>query len=163
MNEKHIYAEHIDEAYQLFQDGVLAFSQMEQQGMRVDVEYIKRKYRQIDRRIIKLEASIYESDFFKDWQSTSKKKVNIYSPDQIETYLYKHLGLKVGKQTKSGKGSTDEETLAKFNIPELNTLNEIKKLKKTQSTYLSGFLREQVDGFIHPFYNLHLVVSMRSS
>lgn len=163
MNGTHIHAEHIDEACQLFQDGILAFAEMEQQGMRVDVEYIERKNKQIDRKIIKLESTIYESDFFKAWERFAKKKVNIYSPAQMENYLYNHLNLKVAKQTKSGKGSTDEETLGKLGIPELDTLGEIKKLKKVKSTYLDGFLREQVDGFIHPFYNLHLVVSYRSS
>lgn len=163
MNGTHIHVENIDEAYQLFHEGIQAFAEMEQQGMRVDVEYIERKNKQIDRKIAKLETVIYESDFFKAWERFAKKKVNIYSPVQMENYLYKHLNLKVTKQTKSGKGSTDEETLGKLNIPELDTLAEIKKLKKIQSTYLSGFLREQVDGFIHPFYNLHLVVSYRSS
>lgn len=163
MNESHIHAEHIDEAYQLFQDGILAFAEMEQQGMRVDVDYIERKNKQIDRKILKLETVIYDSDFFREWQMFAKKKVNIYSPVQIENYLYKHLNLKVAKQTKSGKGSTDEETLGKLNIPELDTLLEIKKLKKIQSTYLAGFLREQVNGVIHPNFNLHFVVSFRSS
>jgi len=50
-----------------------------------------------------------------------------------------------------------------LNIPELNTFLEIKKIKKLRDTYLAGFLREQVDGFIHPFFNLHLVPTYRGS
>ena len=40
---------------------------------------------------------------------------------------------------------------------------KIKKLKKARSTYLRGILRETVDGFIHPFFNLNLVITYRSS
>jgi DNA polymerase I len=59
-------------------------------------------------------------------------------------------------------GSTDEETLLKLEIPELLNLIEMKKLKKTRD-YLDGFAREQVDGYIHPNFNLHLVKTYRSS
>ena len=48
-------------------------------------------------------------------------------------------------------------------IPELNNLLQIRKLKKNRDTYLNGFLREQVNGYIHPSFNLHLVRTFRSS
>ena len=48
-------------------------------------------------------------------------------------------------------------------IPELDNLLRIRKLKKVRDTYLEGFLREQVNGYIHPFFNLHLVRTYRSS
>jgi DNA polymerase-1 len=50
-----------------------------------------------------------------------------------------------------------------LNIPEVNRLLEIRKFKKIRDTYLESFLREQVDGFLHPFFNLHIVTSFRSS
>jgi len=158
-----IYAEHILDAYQLFHDGTLALAEAEQQGMRVSVEYIKKKSKQIDHKITKLESVIYDSEFFRNWQNYSKSKVNIYSPKQLEMYLYTCLKLKAKKQTKSGHGSTDEESLAQLNIAELDTFLEIKKLKKLKDTYLDGFLREQIDGFIHPFFTLHLVKTYRGA
>jgi DNA polymerase I-like protein with 3'-5' exonuclease and polymerase domains len=39
----------------------------------------------------------------------------------------------------------------------------MKKLLKVRDTYLEAFYREQVNGWIHPFYNLHLARSYRSS
>lgn len=159
------YSEHLDEAYQLFHEGILALSEAEQQGMRVDVDYIEKKSKAITKKIGKLESIIYESDFFEDWKKFHKnKKINIYSGKQMANFLYNGLGLEIGKRTKSGEGgSTDEDSLLKLGIPELDTFVEIKKLKKIRDTYLAGLLREQVDGVVHTFYNLHLVTTFRGS
>lgn len=151
------------EAYKFLHKGILALAEVEHQGMRVDVEYILNKNVWIDKRIKKLESLIYESEFFEKWKKYKRGPVNIYSPVQMADYLYNCLGIKIKKQTKSGGGSTDEETLALLGIPELETFVDIKKLKKTKTTYLGGFLTEQVDGVIHPIYNLHLTKTYRSS
>jgi len=162
-NGGHIHAENIWDAYTLLHEGTLALAEVEQQGMRVDVDYILKKNIWIDKKIAKLESIIYESEFFENWKKFHKGKVNIYSPAQMSSYLYDGLGIKIAKSTASGGGSTDEEALGALGISELDTFLEIKKLKKVKTTYLGGFLREQVDGFIHPFYNLQLAVSFRSS
>jgi len=78
-------------------------------------------------------------------------------------FLYSVKKLEPIKTTTSGKGSTDEEALLALNIPELNALIQIRKLQKIRDTYLGGFLREQVNGIIHPSFNLHLVKTFRSS
>lgn len=158
-----LYSPQIDEAYQLFHEGILALSEMEMQGMRVDVQYLQQEQSRITRKIAKLEELIYESEFYEEWKRFKKGKINIYSPKQLGDYLYKHLRLNVGKRTASGLGSTDDETLSQLGIPELNTFLKIKKLKKLRDTYLEGFMREQVDGVIHPFFNLHLVRTFRGS
>ena len=150
------------EAYKLLHDGVLALSRVEQQGLRIDVRYIERQERKIDRKIKRLEQSFFETDFYKEWEQ-SKRKVNIYSPAQLSTFLYKVKKYKSVKKTASGGGSTDEEALKLLNIPALGILLEIKKLKKVKDTYLLSIKREQTDGQIHPFYNLHNVRSFRSS
>ena len=151
------------EAYKLMHDGILALSRAEQQGLRIDVKYIKRKKRAVTKDIIALETEFYASKFYKDWQKSTRKPINIYSSTQLGAFIYGIQNRKVKKQTKTGKGSTDEEALQQLNIPELNTLARISKLKKVRDTYLDSFEREQVEGYLHPFYNLHLVVSYRSS
>jgi hypothetical protein len=50
-----------------------------------------------------------------------------------------------------------------LNIPELNILLECGKIKRLRDVNLDGFAREQVDGYIHPMFNLHLVKTYRSS
>lgn len=152
-----------DKAYQLMHKGVLALARAEQQGLRVDTDYITRKKEEISQTVINLERAFRGTAFYKEWKKSTKTTLNIYSPQQLSTFLYKVKGYKIEKATTSGQGSTDEDSLSQLNIPEINTLLKIKKLKKIRDTYLDSFEREQVDGFLHPFYNLHLVRTFRSS
>lgn len=153
----------IYKAYQLLHNGVLALANAEQQGIRVDMEYLEGKKNHINKEIEKLEIKFKQTKFFKHWQHTVKSTVNIHSNAQLANFLYKTKKIKIEKETVSGQGATDEEALQQMHIPELNDLLRIRKLKKVRDTYLEGFAREQVDGYIHPFFNLHLVKTYRSS
>jgi DNA polymerase I-like protein with 3'-5' exonuclease and polymerase domains len=156
-------------AYQLFHDGILALSRTEMQGFRVDVDYIKRKLEFLQRKMERCERKFKESDFYADWQKNTKGVVNINSGPQLGEYLYTVKKLTPAKYTKGGKtgenkkGSTDEEALKQLGIPELNSYYEEKTRIKKSTDVLSGFLSEQVDGVLHPFYNLHLARTFRSS
>jgi DNA polymerase-1 len=151
------------EAYDLLHNGILALQKMEMQGLRIDVEYIQQKKKSITKEIHDLEQKFMKSKFYKDWDTSSTTKVNIYSPVQLGKFLYTVKKIKIKKETASGQGATDEEALQQLGIPELNILLKIKKLKKIRDTYLAGFEREQIDGIIHPFYDLHLVRTYRGS
>lgn len=152
-----------EDAYKLLHEGILALANAERQGLRIDVDYIHNKKQEITNTIQQLENKFFESKFCIDWKRSIKGQINIYSPVQLGKFLYDVKKLKVGKQTASGRGATDEEALQQLNIPELNILLQIKKLKKVRDTYLDSFEREQVDGYMHPFYNLHLVRTFRGS
>lgn len=151
------------DAYRLMHDGILALARAEQQGIRVDMEYIERKKAFLTKKIEKLESQFKETSFFRHWQHTSKSTINIYSNSQLSSFLYGIKKIKVEKETASGQGATDDEALQQMNIPELNSLLEIRKLKKIRDTYLDAFAREQINGYIHPSFNLHLVQTFRSS
>jgi DNA polymerase I-like protein with 3'-5' exonuclease and polymerase domains len=156
------YNPRFEEAYQLLHDGILALSNAEQHGMRVDTEYLERKMRVLTKRIDKLEKEFRQTNFFRHWQHSTKGTINIYSNVQLATFLYKVKKIKIEKETTSGQGATDDEALRQMNIPELNDLLQIRKFRKVRDTYLSAFQREQVNGYIHPFFNLHLVTTYRS-
>lgn len=151
------------EAYDLFHQGILAFARAERQGLRVDVDYVNKKMEYITRKMAKLEREFRDSTFFRHWQHSIKGQINIHSNPQLEYYLYNVKKIKVQTETKSGKGSTNDETLRQMGIPELDNLLQIRKLKKTRDTYLEAFIREQVDGYMHTNLNLHFAVSYRSS
>lgn len=149
--------------YTFFHDAILALSYMEQQGFRIDLEYIRSKKIEITNTIEQLEKEFKSTKFFRHWQHTSKTPININSGIQLSNYLYKVKKIKINKETTSGQGSTDEEALQELDIPELNILLRIKKLKLLRKTYLDGYEREQVNGIIHPIFNLHLVRTYRGS
>jgi hypothetical protein len=151
------------DAYDLLHKGVLALAKAEQAGIRVDTVYVERKKRQLTKRIEVLEEEFKQTKFYAHWEHTVRGKINIYSGTQLAYFLYDIKKIKVERETASGQGSTDDEALKQMNIPELNVLLEMKKLKKVRDTYLDAFYREQVDGYIHPFFNLHMVQTFRSS
>jgi DNA polymerase I len=152
------------DAYKLLHYGSLALARAERQGMRVDVDYIKKTKKELDLRIEKTEEELKQTNFYRQWtDSRSGEEPNINSDPQLKQFLYKVRGETPPKQTASGAGSTDEKSLKDLNIPELNHILEIRKLKKLKNTYLDQFERETIDGYLHPFFNLHTVVSYRSS
>lgn len=151
-------------AYRFFQKGALALTDMECNGIKVDVEGCKSKKKELDQRINQLSEEIANSEFGKEWRSfVGPSKFNINSADQLSRFLYQYKGLSPPKATMSGKGSTDDDTLKELGIPELDKIVTIRKLKKIRDSYLDLFLREQIDGILHPFFHLHTTRTYRSS
>ena len=151
------------EAYKLLHDGTLAFARSERQGIRVDEEYLETKIQHLTRRIDHMEKKFFNTKFYRHWEHTVKNRPNIYSNAQLGAFLYKVKKLSPVKLSTTGQGSTDEEALLSLKIPELEKLIEIRRLKKNRDTYLKGFKRETVKGYLHPSFNLHLVRTFRSS
>lgn len=151
-----------DRGYDLLHKGTLAFARAEQQGMRIDVEYCNKAKKDIDVRIIELEQKFKKSNLYGAWKK-AYRSVNTNSSHQLAHVLYDILSIKVGKTTDKGKGATDKETLQQLNVPGIEYIVQMRELKKIRDTYLEAFLREQIDGYIHPFYNLHTVKTFRSS
>jgi len=157
------FGKNVDNAYKLFHEGILALAEAERQGLRIDMNYCLAKKRQLEHKIKKLETKIFDSKFYRHWAHSVSKKPNLNSGTQLASFLYGTKKIKPLKLTETGQGSTDEEALKLLNIPELNWMIERTKLIKLKDTYLEAFIRESVDSYIHPFFNLHLVKTYRSS
>lgn len=156
------YHPKITQAYHLIHEGTLALSQIEYNGIRVDLEKIQGYQLRLQRRIDNLENQLKQTNFYKRWNHITKN-INLNSNPQLAHYLFDVLKLKTERLTESGQYSTDEESLKALNIPELNLILEIRKWRKVKDTYLDGFKREQSHGYLHPSFNLHLVRTYRSS
>lgn len=151
------------EAYQLFHDGILALAKAESHGIRIDVDYCLAKKEHLTRRIEREYSKLEKTDFIKTWKKKYRTKFNLDSTTQLSDILYNVMGINPPKTTDKGTNSADEDALSKIDIPELKSILKIRKIQKIRDTYLEGFLREQVDGWIHPFFNLHTVITYRSS
>ena len=152
------------QAYQLFHEGCLALTRAEQHGFRIDTEYCTTTRIELSHKIKMLEEQLEQTQFYKDWKRSRKNSPpNINSGKQLGNYLYGVIKLTCPTKTKAGGNAVDEEVLKQFNLPELDTIIQIRKLKKIRDTYLGAFTREQVNGVLHPFFNLHLAVTFRSS
>lgn len=151
------------EAYQLMHDGAIALSRVESNGMRVDVEYLEETIHRTRRKIKHLQRNLEGTKEVGEWRRRFGRKFNLDSNEQLGVVLYDVLGYKCERRTESGNYATDEETLGSLEIPFVQDYLRIKKLSKALSTNLVGLKREVVDGFVHPFFNLHTVTTYRSS
>lgn len=150
-------------AYNLLHEGTLALAKAERQGLRIDIEYCETQKHRLTKKIEALEKQFYDTAFYRQWCHASKSTVNINSDQQLAFFLYSVRKVKPTKLSESGKGSTDEEALKSLNIPELDLLIKRGKLLKIRDTYLDAFMREQSKGYLHPFFNLHIAKTYRSS
>ncbi|MFA4854079.1 MAG: DNA polymerase I [Candidatus Omnitrophota bacterium] len=126
---------------------VSVLSQMEQDGIKLDLELLKTLSRDIEHRLIKLIADIYKA---------SGTQFNINSPKQLGQVLFDKLNLPIIKRTKTGP-STDEEVLKrladKHELPVL--LLEYRQLTKLKNTYVDALPRlvNPKTGRVHTSFN----------
>ncbi len=150
-------------AYQLFHEGSLALARAERQGIRIDVEYCQRKQKHLERKLVFLKKRFESTTLYKEWESLFGLNTNINSDHQLAELLYNKMGIKPIKTTKGGRGSTDEETLKHTGVEGIEHILEMRKVEKLKTTYLEGFMTETTGEFMHPSFNLHNVISYRSS
>ncbi len=120
---------------------------MEKRGIRIDTDYLRDLGREIETRLLEIEAGIY---------SLAGERFNINSPRQLARILYQKLKLPPLKKTKTGY-STDSEVLMELakQHPLPAKILEFRELYKLKSTYIDNLL-EMVDprtGRIYPTFN----------
>lgn len=150
------------EGYKLLHEGSIALSQVESNGMRIDMAYLENAEKEVGKKINELTAKLKQNRIYKVWKKRYGSETNLQSAQQLGHVLYEELGY---NPTFSEKGNyiTDEKTLE--NIPNewVEEYVAVKKLQKTKSTYLKNIHKETVDGFLHSNYNVNIARSYRLS
>jgi uracil-DNA glycosylase family 4 len=149
------------EALEFFTKASFELVEAEKNGIQLDVSVAKNLMDNLEDRLIKLEKRINSMDELRNWN-----KPNLFrpgAPEDIKYLLYNILKLKPKMFTEKGNISVDKNMLDEINIPIVKKVKEWRRWDKVRGTYLKGFLRESVDGVIHPFFNLSLVSTYRSS
>ena len=135
---------------------IYSLAKMENTGVRVDEERLKKYANTLLEKIDKLDESII---------SKAGESFNINSPKQLGEILFGKLKLSGGKKTKTGY-STAADVLEKL-APEHEIIRDIleyRQLTKLNSTYatgLAGYIRE--DGRIHGTFNQTITATGRIS
>ena len=106
---------------------------MEQEGIKVDPNYLNSLEIELSNRLKNLTKEIY---------SLAGSEFNINSPKQLGAVLFEKLGLKGGKKTKTGY-STNEATLQKLkdSHPIIEKVLEYRELQKLLSTYIKPLIK----------------------
>lgn len=138
---------------------VSVLARMERRGVQVDVEVLRHLATEVDERLAKLEAEIYE---------IAGGPFNIASPPQLREVLFERLGLPT-KGIKKGKTglSTDVDVLSKLaeSHPLPARILDHRGLAKLKSTYVEA-LPAAVDphtGRLHTTFNQTVAATGRLS
>ena len=133
--------------------------EMEQAGVRIDVDMLKRAEEQLSKELTILEQQIY---------TTSAVTFNVNSPKQVGEVLFEQLKLDAkAKKSKTGQYSTSEEVLLalKSKHDVVGMILDYRELKKLISTYISAlptYINPET-GKIHTTYNQTVTATGRLS
>ena len=149
--------------WNLYQEVELPLSavlrEMEQAGVRIDVDMLKKAEEQLNGELQVLEQQIY---------TAAETTFNINSPKQVGEVLFDQLKLDAkAKKSKTGQYSTSEEVLLalKPKHPVVGMILEYRELKKLISTYISAlptYINAET-GKIHTTYNQTVTATGRLS
>ena len=149
--------------WNLYQEVELPLSavlrEMEQAGVRIDVDMLKQAEEQLNEELQVLEQQIY---------AAAETTFNINSPKQVGEVLFDQLKLDAkAKKSKTGQYSTSEEVLLalKPKHPVVGMILEYRELKKLISTYISAlptYINAET-GKIHTTYNQTVTATGRLS
>jgi len=154
---------HMDQARQLFHDGILVLSEMEQRGFPISVDHFKRTQAEWVDKAKKQEALILNTQEAKLFKKATSHDFRPGNNNDVVKLLFDVLGETPVKATKTGNYAVDESVLEKIGIPITKQILELRHINKVSGTYLDSFLRLQVNGRVYPNSNLHTVTTFRSS
>lgn len=151
------------DAFRLMMDGSAALADIEENGMRIDVPYLDGMIVEVTDRIRLMEVELKADSTWAVWRKVYGLNADLGSREQLGKVVFDLLGVKPGGLTKTGRYSTDEYAFDGIDIPFVKKWVSVEKLKRLRATNLIGVRREVVDGYLRPSFNLHLVITYRSS
>lgn len=121
---------------------------MQEHGIRIDVEGMKKEYEYLDGEILKKREELNQ---------LAGIELNPNSPQQVSSYFYGKAGkgIKPYKKRGTGKDTTDEgamKRLKRRGFTEADIILQIRRMRKRQSTYLAPH-KVDTDGRVRCSYN----------
>jgi len=151
-----------ESAYHLFHEGVETSMRMESRGIPINVEHYAQEINELSDRQDKLKSRLLNDLASQEFSEQFKREPNFESSDDLKILLYKIMQEHPTKFTEKQNISVDEEVLEGIDTPFTKQLIKRRKLKKIQD-YIKKFMKIQVNGYLHPGFNLHSVTTYRSS
>lgn len=157
------------EAMDLLMQGAEAFAAIQRAGLKIDVAYLDKAIADTKTQLAEMRAAMASDPVMEEWQKLFGQKMQPGSAIQLGHVIFDCLGYKRNplfkqiKPTGEDKDSNEEAAFKHVKIPFVEKYFEAKKLDKALNTFLMGTKREIVDGFVHPFQNLHTAESYRPS
>lgn len=152
-----------EEAYQLLHDGTRALALVERNGIKVDVTYLDNAIKRTNGEIAEKDRALKQSKVAKVWLNHYRTKTNYNSGVQLGKVLFDLMGYASPGMTKGGKNhKTDEDALETVDHPFVKDYLQIRKMQKGVQ-FLVQIKRETCGRYLHPFFNLNIPRTYRSS
>lgn len=151
------------DACKLFHEGAIALAEMEANGMRLDVPYLKRTMAELAERIKHLESKLRGCEEYALQRRRYGQRCNLMSDDQLGAVLFEDLGFKALAHTATGRPQLNDVMLEHLNTKYTRGYLKLKKLDKLHGTFLKGILEECEGEFVHGFFGLGTTRTYRSS
>jgi DNA polymerase-1 len=150
------------EAYSLMHQGTIALAQVEHAGVKIDTDYLTKTHAKISGDIEDLTKKLQADEVYRNfWRKRFGNVAKLGNPQQLADVVFKDLGYQSkGFNTRGLKA--DEGAFDEVDHPFVRDCIRLRKLLKVRSPYLTGLMREVVDGFVHPSYHLNLLITYRS-
>lgn len=162
-------------AYKLFHEGSLALAQVEASGMRIDVDYLAKAMEDVRGKASRLESELKEDKVYRTWRKRYGDKTKLGSLEQLAEVFFNVMELGEPEYTAGSynpDGSlkpkprikADEKAFECIDHPFIKKYIRAKKFRNAESTFLGGIANNvEKDGLLHASFNLHTVVTTRSS
>ena len=154
--------EHRMSAYNLLHNGMIALSDVSHEGIPANIDHYKKEDKIIKKKLIALEDVILESKEAKDYKEVFGKPLKWNSDKEMGHLIYDER-LLAQPLPHDGKRVTDKEVLGSLKGTFAKNVLEWRKLHKISGTYIGQFIREYHEGRIHPFFDLYIPITYRSS
>ena len=152
------------ESYELLHRGCIALGRAECHGMRIDTNVLAANKRQAQTEILDIDAWMRTQSEYTLQRRRFGSETNPMSREQLAVVLYADMGLPyAGERGAKGQYLLPEERLEDIGTPYSTAFSRRAALEKALSTYLDGLEKEIVNGRVHPFFNLHNIITYRSS
>ena len=151
--------------YDLLHAGVLAFADIERNGIRVDEEYLEALEEELHDKIARTQVKLLNSELGSEWKELYEEDCNWESSEQLECVLFDEMRIKSKKETNKGGRSVDQEVLLDLQdeVDGVDHLLGLRKWNKCLNTYVKNIIRNTVNGYLYVSFNLHTVRTYRSS
>jgi DNA polymerase-1 len=151
------------DAIKLFMEGAEVLASMSQNGIAVDLKYIANIKQVMEKKRSDMLVDFEKTPLYKEWKKEYKNEINLSSTEQLSNVLYNKLDFTCTEFTAKGRPQVTSEVLTSLQDDDIDMLLSIKSLDTAKNSFLTGFIGEQVDGVIHPFFSLLEAVTYRSA
>lgn len=146
-----------------FREGLEVLSEMTDHGVPVNEEYYLTEDANLDQQIKEQIEKLEQEPGVQKYKEIKRVFPDFQKDDQVRYLLFDVLGHERIKETTGGDDSVDKEVLGVIGTPLTEGILHYRRLNKVKGTYIGQMKKEMTDGFIHPFFDLHLARTGRSS